>query len=102
LARETASEAKTFDALNGLMKLVMKSDLERMLETEMEADLGHTTLPGSATNDVVQTVASLPSEAIAEPRAKHRRNSCSLKTMHGDLGEFTLSTPRDRNSTFQR
>jgi transposase-like protein len=36
LAREIASEAKTLDDFNGLMKLMMKSALERMLDTEAD------------------------------------------------------------------
>jgi hypothetical protein len=34
LAREVASQAKTLDELNGLLKLMMGSALERMLDTE--------------------------------------------------------------------
>ena len=34
LATEIATQAKTLDDLNGLMKLMIKSVLERMLDTE--------------------------------------------------------------------
>ena len=40
LAREIASQATTLDDLNGLLKLMMGSALERMLDTEMEVHLG--------------------------------------------------------------
>ncbi len=36
LAREMASQAETTNDVNSLMRLMMKSALERMLDTEME------------------------------------------------------------------
>ena len=47
LAREIASQAKTLDELNGLLKLMMGSAIERMLDTEMNVHLGRKQLPGS-------------------------------------------------------
>ena len=47
LASEIATQAKTLDDLNGLIKLMMKSALERMLDTEMDVHLGRKRLPGS-------------------------------------------------------
>ena len=35
-----ADQAKTVEDLNGLMRLMMKSALERMLNTEMDIHLG--------------------------------------------------------------
>jgi hypothetical protein len=40
LSRDMASQATTLDDLNGLMRSIMKSALERMLNTEMEVHLG--------------------------------------------------------------
>ena len=40
LARELASQAGTIDELNGLFRGLMKSALQRMLDTEMEVHLG--------------------------------------------------------------
>ena len=40
LASEFAGQATTVDELNGLMRLMMKSGLERMLNTEMDVHLG--------------------------------------------------------------
>ena len=40
LAEEFASSATTIEELNGLMRLMMKSGLERMLNTEMDVHLG--------------------------------------------------------------
>jgi putative transposase len=101
LAREIASEAKTMEDLNGLMKLMMKSALERMLDTEMDVHLGRKKLLGSSADAVVRDAARDFSEKSAEPRAKNRRNGRSRKTVQGDLGEFTVTTPRDRDGTFE-
>jgi hypothetical protein len=40
LATEFASQAKTVEELNELMRLMMKCGLERMLDTEMNVHLG--------------------------------------------------------------
>jgi hypothetical protein len=40
LAREFAGQAKTIEDVNELMRLMMKSALERMLDTEMDVHLG--------------------------------------------------------------
>jgi transposase-like protein len=40
LAREMASQATSLDDLNGLMRSMMKTALERMLNTEMDVHLG--------------------------------------------------------------
>jgi transposase-like protein len=101
LAREIASEAKTLVELNGLMKLMMKSALERMLDTEMDAHLGRKKLPGSSVDDAAQTVACCSPEPSTQRRPKNRRNGRSQKSVQGDFGEFTLSTPRDRDGTFE-
>jgi transposase-like protein len=100
LAGEIASEAKTVEDLNGLMRLMMKSTLERMLDTEMDVHLGRKATPA--------TEASLPAEDASElpttQRTKHspnRRNGRSQKTVKGDLGEVTIVTPRDRDGSFE-
>ena len=88
LAEEFASSATTIDELNGLMRLMMKSGLERMLNTEMDVHLGR------------QGDAESPATEEAK-RSGNRRNGRSKKTVQGDLGEVTLATPRDRDSTFE-
>ena len=93
LAREMASQATTVDDLNGLMRLMMKSALERMLDTEMDVHLGRRSVGRW------RLTANLP--APAKQRSPNRRNGRSRKTVQGDLGELTLSTPRDRNGTFE-
>jgi putative transposase len=105
LANEIASQARTADDLNGLMRLMMKSALERMLNTEMDVHLGR-----QGAEAVVES-GPLPSEppaselaaseSAAAKRPSNRRNGRSHKTVQGDLGELTIETPRDRNGTFQ-
>jgi putative transposase len=94
LASEFASQATTVEELNELMRLMLKSGLERMLNTEMDVHLGRR--PG------VQAAASSPAAPAGEKqRSPNRRNGRSKKTVQGDLGEVTLATPRDRDGTFE-
>lgn len=83
-AEKSASSATTIDELNGLMRLMMKSSLERMLNTEMDLHLGH---QGDA-------------ESPAIEETKRSGNGRSKKMVQGDLGEVTLATPRARDGTF--
>ena len=106
LASEIASQARTAEDLNGLMRLMMKSALERMLDTEMDVHLGRKKLSSAA--GAVPRVAEAADEAgssipPASPakRPSNRRNGRSQKTVQGDLGELTIETPRDRNGTFE-
>jgi putative transposase len=92
LAGDIATQAQTLDDLNGLIRTLMKSALERMLDTEMDVHLGR------------KAVAALPpaQDASLVPLAPaNRRNGHSQKTVRGELGEITLDTPRDRNGTFE-
>jgi putative transposase len=106
LASEMASQAKTAEDLNGLMRLMMKSALERMLNSEMDVHLGRKTLPATAGDDQPLTEMPAATEQPSLPssstkRSSNRRNGRSQKTVQGDLGELTIVTPRDRDSTFQ-
>ena len=105
LASEIASQAKTAEDLNGLMRLMMKSALERMLNSEMDVHLGRRTLAGA---DAEQSLAVAPASIAPCPlpasptrRSPNRRNGRSRKTVQGDLGELTIATPRDRDGTFE-
>jgi transposase-like protein len=95
LATEFASQATTVEELNELMRLMMKSGLERMLDTEMDVHLGR-----RAVAPVAESTAALPA-ADENRRSPNRRNGRSKKTVQGDLGEVTLATPRDRDGTFE-
>ena len=104
LASEIAGQAKTAEDLNGLMRLMMKSALERMLDTEMDVHLGRKILPGNPTESVPEEAAS--AEAGSPPGgrkkgSKNRRNGRSRKTVRSDVGDLTIATPRDREGTFE-
>src|SRR5580658_7374563 len=102
LASEFASQARTAEDLNGLMRLMMKSALERMLNTEMDVHLGRKALAGAGPAE--QRPGEMPgpaSPASSGRRSPNRRNGRSAKTVQGDLGELTLATPRDRDGTFE-
>jgi putative transposase len=101
LATEIATQAKTLDDLNGLIKLMMKSALERMLNTEMDVHLGRKQLPWSTGGSPVVVAASSAAEVPAKKGTRNRRNGHSNKTVQGDLGEIRLTTPRDRDGTFE-
>jgi putative transposase len=106
LASEFASQARTAEDLNGLMRLMMKSALERMLNTEMDVHLGRRMLlPGATAEPLPSELATTPETAAPSTdsvkRSSNRRNGHSRKTVQGDLGELTIATPRDRDATFE-
>lgn len=101
LAGELANQAKTAEDVNDLLRLMMKSALERMLNTELDVHLGRKGLPASSE---VPAGAMTESPAPVEPSAttkRNRRNGHSRKTIQGNLGELKIDTPRDRNGTFE-
>src|SRR5262245_27306358 len=98
LANELAAQAKTAEDVNELMRLMMKSALERMLNTEMDVHLGRKKVAPVAAAPVSE---ASPRGDNAERRLANRRNGRSKKTVQGDLGEVTLHTPRDRDGTFE-
>ena len=53
LALECAGEATTIEELNELIRLMMKSGLERMLDTEMDVHLGRRPAPTLAELEAV-------------------------------------------------
>jgi putative transposase len=95
LATEFAESATTIGELNQLMRLMMKSGLERMLDTEMDVHLGRR---GAVASDGSE---GGPSESEQPPGPPNRRNGRSQKTVQGELGEVTIATPRDREGTFE-
>jgi putative transposase len=106
LASEIASQAKTAEDLNGLMRLMMKSALERMLNSEMDVHLGRRTLASAAAGEqslalAPATIEPSPPPAIPTRRSPNRRNGRSQKTVQGELGELTIATPRDRDGAFE-
>jgi len=104
LAHEFAGQARTIEDVNQLMRLIMKSALERMLNTEMDVHLGRRPLagPSAPSTATATTPAELP-EVETEPAKKspNRRNGRSKKTVRSDTGELTIATPRDRDGSFE-
>ena len=95
LANDLAAQVTTLEDLNGLMRTMMKTALERMLNTEMDVHLQRRG-PTDGTNS---PATDAPDPAPTAP--KNRRNGHSKKTVGSDMGEFALKTPRDRNGTFE-
>jgi putative transposase len=106
LAKEFSSQATTAEELNSFMRLMMKSALERMLNTELDVHLGRKGRAGAAVAEqqagelLVESELATPS-AKSGKRSPNRRNGRSQKTVQGNLGEITLATPRDRDGTFE-
>ena len=92
LATEFASQARTAEDLNGLMRLMMKSALERMLNTELDVHLGRRSLPLDTAAEG-EEASPAPAASAQRPKAPNRRNGKSPKTVQGDLGELTIDTP---------
>lgn len=111
LAGEIASQATTVADLNSLMKLMMKSAMERMLDTEMDVHLGRASgaedIPnGDLADDRGAGSGTTRLGGPAKSRApkkggSNRRNGHSSKNVKCELGEIPLQTPRDRNGTFE-
>jgi putative transposase len=104
LAREIAGQARTIEDVNGLMRLMMKSALERMLDTEMDMHLGRRPPAGSSGSSAAAATAPSEPPAVApEPSKKgsNRRNGRSKKTVRSETGDLKITTPRDRDGTFE-
>jgi transposase-like protein len=104
LAREIAGQARTIEDVSGLMRLMMKSALERMLDTEMDVHLGRRPLAEPAGQSAA--TATTPTElAMVETaqlgKAPNRRNGRSKKTVRNETGDLTITTPRDRDGSFE-
>ena len=96
LAKELAGQATTLEDLNGVMRSLMKSALERMLNTELEVHLGRGSIPAAAVAQEDPAGA-----AAAPPARRNRKNGFSPKSIQGDMGKLPLEIPRDRNGTFE-
>lgn len=100
LANEIATKATTLDELNGVMHSLMKTALERMLNTELEVHLGRRS---TAATETLAAVEGDPlAEAEAEPKkTPNRKNGTTPKTVQGSAGKLPLDVPRDRDGTFE-
>ena len=107
LAEEIAGQAETVDDLNDLMRLMMKSTLQRMLDTEMDVHLGRrpSVFPAEAVAEestaTTETPLSTETQASSSKKRPNRRNGRSKKTVRSEMGKLDISTPRDRDGTFE-
>lgn len=83
LAAELAKDLKTPADLNALSAQLTKLTVEAALNAEMQEHLGYA-----------------PYEAKGRANA-NSRNGYTSKTLKGDHGEIEISTPRDREATFE-
>ena len=80
LASEIAGQAKTAEDLNGLMRLMMKSALEQMLNGEMDCHLGRRASTDRSADSPGKTVTpceTATTSKSAVKRAPNRRNRWS-------------------------
>jgi transposase-like protein len=87
LVREMATQATTLDDLNGLMRAMMKTALERMLNTEMDVHLGRRAEPGGTNDNPTPNASTTSVTENAPATPKNRRNGHSQKTLSGDMGD---------------
>lgn len=111
LAKEIAVSISTQQELGDVMRLMTKSVIERMLDAEMDVHLdeerGRTVPAAMATTIAMPTATTGASAAEADAdqagksSGRNRRNGKSGKTVQGESGRLTITTPRDRNGTFE-
>jgi len=83
LASELAKDLKTPEDLSKLTSQLVKLTVEAALNAEMDHHLGY------------------KHHDIKGRNSGNSRNGLSRKTLKGNHGEFDVSTPRDRNASFE-
>ena len=106
LATEMAGQVRTAEDLSAMLQLMGKTLIERVLDAEMNVHLAdqkaspnEADSPQAALEETGSTTEGQPSSG--KKTRRNRRNGRSSKTIQGDLGEVTITTPRDRNGTFE-
>lgn len=100
LAQELATQATSLEDLNGALRALMKTALEKMLNAELEVHLGRgSSAAAAATNGSTEGASSENPSETRTPR--NRKNGFSEKTIQGDLGKLPIDMPRDRQGTFE-
>jgi putative transposase len=77
------TQGQTAEDINGLLKQLTKSLLERAMQGELTSHLGYGKHDPSGNN------------------SGNSRNGVTRKTLSGDFGEIELETPRDRKGEFE-
>lgn len=80
---KVAGGTAAFYAQGDFIKQLMKTTMEALLEAEMEEHLGY------------------EKSSPEDKSTSNRRNGKDKKTIRGDFGEVELSTPRDREASFE-
>jgi putative transposase len=108
LARELAGQATTLDDLNGMMRSLMKTAIETMLNSEMSVHLGRGRAAteadaGPSEKALIETTYEEAEGAstLSPTKSRNRRNGSSPKTIQGESGELPIAIPRDREGTFE-
>ena len=108
LARELAGSAATLDDLNGMMRSLMKTAIETMLNSEMSVHLGRGRAASAAEAELgekalIETTSegADASQAVSSSKRRNRRNGSSPKTIQGESGQLPIAIPRDREGTFE-
>ncbi|MFN7098311.1 MAG: IS256 family transposase [Gammaproteobacteria bacterium] len=83
LIDELAKSIKTENDLAALSKHLLKLTVERAMNAELDEHLGY------------------EKHAVEGKNSGNSRNGYSSKVLKGDFGEVEITTPRDRNSTFE-
>lgn len=83
LVDEFSKSIKTEKDLSALSKHLLKLMVEGAMHAEMDERLGY------------------EKHAVAGKNSVNSRNGYSSKTLQDDFGEVQITTPRDRNSTFE-
>jgi transposase-like protein len=99
LALEFADQARTIEDVNKLIRMMTKSALEKMLNTEMDVHLERR--PGAKPSDPSAATESPTVKAEPSKKGANRRNGRSKKTVRSESGDLTIATPRDRDGTFE-
>ena len=81
LAEQMAGSMNSFDDIKDFQKQLMQSFIDTALEAEMEEHLGY------------------PKHEKADK--PNKRNGHTKKTVRSDSGDLEISTPRDRDSSFE-
>ncbi|WP_299185128.1 transposase [uncultured Psychrobacter sp.] len=81
LAEQMASSMKSFDDIKDFQKQLIQSFIDTALEAEMEDHLGY------------------PKHEKADK--PNKRNGHTKKTVRSDTSDLEISTPIDRNSSFE-
>jgi transposase-like protein len=100
LALEMATQATTLEELNSVMRSLMKTALEKMLNSELEVHLGRVSEGVAQTREEAREDLP-PQSSTDDAQPRNRKNGFSPKTIQGDMGKLPLEIPRDRNGTFE-